>query len=60
MVNYNLTEIIGGKGAVEASQVAATTAWIIPSEHYRARAIRSYAKEYLRLVKFHIISRENI
>ena len=50
-VHAYFKEIIGGKGAVEASQVAATTAWIIPSEHYRARAIRSYAKEYLRFGK---------
>ncbi|KAG2214628.1 hypothetical protein INT45_003980 [Circinella minor] len=50
-VHAYFKEIIGGKGAVEASQMAATTAWIIPSEHYRARAIRSYAKEYLRFGK---------
>ncbi|KAG2216602.1 hypothetical protein INT45_009567 [Circinella minor] len=30
-----------------ASQIAAKTAWIVPSNHYRARAIRSYAQEYL-------------
>ncbi|KAG2206342.1 hypothetical protein INT45_003625, partial [Circinella minor] len=32
---------------MKASQIAAKRVWITPSNHYRARAIRSYANEYL-------------
>ena len=50
-VHAYFEELIAGKGAMVASQIAAKIAWIVPSEHYRAMAIRSYAKEYLRFGK---------
>ncbi|KAG2207326.1 hypothetical protein INT45_012432 [Circinella minor] len=40
-------ELLKNTPIMKASQIAAKTAWIIPSNHYRARAIRSYAHEYL-------------
>ncbi|KAG2216239.1 hypothetical protein INT45_002781 [Circinella minor] len=44
-------ELIKKTPVMTASQIAAKTAWIVPSNHYRARAIRSYAQEYLRYGK---------
>ncbi|KAG2226938.1 hypothetical protein INT45_010217 [Circinella minor] len=40
-------ELIKKTPIMTASQIAAKTAWIVPSNYYRARAIRSYAQEYL-------------
>lgn len=40
-------ELIEKDPVMKASQIAAKRAWVIPSNHYRARAIRSYANEWL-------------
>ena len=44
-------ELLRKTPVMKASQIAAKTVWITPSNHYRARAIRSYANEYLRYGK---------
>ena len=46
-VHIYFGELLKKTPIMKASQIAAKTAWIIPSNHYRARAIRSYAHEYL-------------
>ena len=46
-VHVYLGERIKKTPLMKASQIAAKRVWITPSNHYRARAIRSYANEYL-------------